>query len=96
MAERGSFFNSVSGDRKYSAEDWAAYFASFGGRPGAGCRSRCAFDAGSILSAAGAQSFSVVLSAAGSFPQPFFHVRKENDHVPHRRTEPDLCLRRQL
>ena len=29
MAERGSFFNSVSGDRKYSAEDWAAYFASF-------------------------------------------------------------------
>ena len=29
MAERSSFFNSVSGDRKYSAEDWAAYFASF-------------------------------------------------------------------
>lgn len=29
MAERSSFFNSVSGDRKYSAEDWAAYFSSF-------------------------------------------------------------------
>lgn len=29
MAEKSSFFNSVSGDRKYSAEDWAAYFASF-------------------------------------------------------------------
>ncbi len=31
MAEKSSFFNSVSGDRKYSAEDWAAYFASFVG-----------------------------------------------------------------
>lgn len=29
MAERSSFFNSVSGDRKYSAEDWAAYFSAF-------------------------------------------------------------------
>lgn len=29
MAEKSSFFNSVSGDRKYAAEDWAAYFASF-------------------------------------------------------------------
>ena len=27
--QKSSFFNSVSGDRKYSAEDWAAYFASF-------------------------------------------------------------------
>ena len=27
--EKSSFFNSVSGDRKYSAEDWAAYFSSF-------------------------------------------------------------------
>lgn len=27
--EKSSFFNSVSGDRKYAAEDWAAYFASF-------------------------------------------------------------------
>lgn len=27
--EKSSFFNSVSHDRKYSAEDWAAYFASF-------------------------------------------------------------------
>ena len=31
MAEKSSFFNSVSGDRKYSAEDWAAYFAAFVG-----------------------------------------------------------------
>lgn len=29
MAEKSSFFNSVSHDRRYSAEDWAAYFASF-------------------------------------------------------------------
>jgi len=29
MAEKSSFFNSVSGDRKYKAEDWAAYFATF-------------------------------------------------------------------
>jgi hypothetical protein len=27
--ERSSFFNSVSHDRTYKAEDWAAYFASF-------------------------------------------------------------------
>lgn len=27
--ERSSFFNSVSGDRTYKAEDWASYFASF-------------------------------------------------------------------
>lgn len=27
--EKSSFFNSVSKDRRYSAEDWAAYFASF-------------------------------------------------------------------
>lgn len=27
--EKSSFFNSVSSDRRYSAEDWAAYFASF-------------------------------------------------------------------
>ena len=27
--EKSSFFNSVSHDRRYSAEDWAAYFASF-------------------------------------------------------------------
>lgn len=27
--EKSSFFNSVSGDRKYSAEDWAAYFSAF-------------------------------------------------------------------
>lgn len=26
--EKSSFFNSVKGDRKYSAEDWAAYFGS--------------------------------------------------------------------
>lgn len=31
MAEKSSFFNSVSGDRKYKAEDWAAYFASLVG-----------------------------------------------------------------
>ena len=27
--ERSSFFNSVGGDRRYRAEDWARYFASF-------------------------------------------------------------------
>lgn len=27
--ERSSFFNSVNGDRRYDATDWAAYFASF-------------------------------------------------------------------
>lgn len=27
--EKSSFFNSVGGDRKYNAADWAAYFASF-------------------------------------------------------------------
>ena len=27
MAEKSRFFNSVSGDRKYKAEDWASYFA---------------------------------------------------------------------
>lgn len=27
--EKSSFFNSVSGDRTYKAEDWAGYFASF-------------------------------------------------------------------
>lgn len=27
--ERSSFFNSVSGDRTYKAEDWASYFSSF-------------------------------------------------------------------
>jgi hypothetical protein len=27
--ERSSFFNSVNGDRRYKAEDWAAYFSSF-------------------------------------------------------------------
>lgn len=27
--EQSSFFNSVSGDRRYKAEDWADYFASF-------------------------------------------------------------------
>ena len=27
--ERSSFFNSVGGDRKYKAEDWASYFGSF-------------------------------------------------------------------
>ena len=29
MAELSRFFNSVGGDRRYLAEDWAAYFASF-------------------------------------------------------------------
>ncbi|AFQ46258.1 hypothetical protein [Desulfosporosinus meridiei] len=29
MAEKSSFFNSVSGDRKYQASDYAAYFNSF-------------------------------------------------------------------
>ncbi|MEG2208679.1 MAG: hypothetical protein RR065_11285, partial [Clostridia bacterium] len=29
MAEKSSFFNSISSDRKYKAEDWAAYFATF-------------------------------------------------------------------
>ncbi len=29
MAEKSSFFNSLSGDRKYSAADWAEYFATF-------------------------------------------------------------------
>lgn len=28
MAEKSSFFNSVSGDRKYKAEDWASYFSA--------------------------------------------------------------------
>ena len=28
MAENSSFFNSVSGDRKYKAEDWASYFGT--------------------------------------------------------------------
>lgn len=28
MAEKSSFFNSVSGDRKYKAEDWASYFST--------------------------------------------------------------------
>lgn len=28
MAEKSSFFNSVSGDRKYKAEDWASYFGA--------------------------------------------------------------------
>ena len=27
--QKSSFFNSVSGDRRYKAEEWAAYFASF-------------------------------------------------------------------
>lgn len=27
--EKSSFFNSISGDRKYKAEEWAEYFASF-------------------------------------------------------------------
>ena len=27
--EKSSFFNSVSGDRVYCAEEWAEYFASF-------------------------------------------------------------------
>lgn len=27
--QKSSFFNSVNGDRKYKAEEWAAYFASF-------------------------------------------------------------------
>lgn len=27
--EKSSFFNSVSGDRVYRAEEWAEYFASF-------------------------------------------------------------------
>lgn len=27
--ERSSFFNSIGGDRRYKAEDWASYFASF-------------------------------------------------------------------
>ncbi|HNW88010.1 MAG TPA: hypothetical protein PKJ47_13870, partial [Candidatus Limiplasma sp.] len=29
MAEKSSFFNSISGDRRYMAEDWADYFAAF-------------------------------------------------------------------
>ncbi len=29
MAEKSSFFNSISKDRKYKAEDWAEYFATF-------------------------------------------------------------------
>lgn len=29
MAIKSSFFNSVGGDRKYKAEDWAAYFGKF-------------------------------------------------------------------
>ena len=28
MSEKSSFFNSVSGDRKYKAEDWASYFGT--------------------------------------------------------------------
>lgn len=31
MAQRSSFFNSVGGDRKYSAENWAEYFGSLVG-----------------------------------------------------------------
>ena len=27
--EKSSFFNSISGDRRYKAEEWAEYFASF-------------------------------------------------------------------
>jgi len=29
MAEKYSFFNSVNGDRKYSADDWSNYFSKF-------------------------------------------------------------------
>jgi hypothetical protein len=29
MAEKYSFFNSVNGDRKYSADDWSNYFSQF-------------------------------------------------------------------
>lgn len=44
--EKSSFFNSVSHDRTYKAEDWAEYFASFIGngvfpRPFDGASSRC-------------------------------------------------------
>ncbi len=61
MAEKSSFFNSMGSDRRYKAEDWAAYFATFVGN-GVVLKTEEA-----LAVAADAGSMSVTLGAGSAF-----------------------------
>jgi hypothetical protein len=61
MAEKSSFFNSIGNDRRYKAEDWAAYFATFVGN-GVVLKTNAA-----LAVSADAGSMSVSLGAGSAF-----------------------------
>lgn len=71
MAERSSFFNSIGGDRKYSAEDWATYFGSLVGN------GYFAGDSTALQVVAGS-GMSVVVRAGRAFINGYFYKLDED------------------
>lgn len=71
MAEQSSFFNSIGGDRKYSAEDWAAYFGSLVGN------GYFAGDSTALQVVAGS-GMSVVVRAGRAFINGYFYKLDED------------------
>lgn len=71
MAQKSSFFNSIGGDRKYRAEDWAAYFGSLIGN------GYFAGDSTSLQVVAGS-GMSVVVKAGRAFINGYFYFLTED------------------
>ena len=75
MSEVSRFFNSVGGDRRYLAEDWAAYFASFIGngvfpRPSNGLQ---------VMAGTGTQ---VIIRPGKAWINGYFYVNEEELRLP--------------
>lgn len=71
MAQRSSFFNSIGGDRKYRAEDWAEYFGSLIGN------GYFAGDSAALQVIPGA-GMTVVVRAGRAFINGYFYVLDED------------------
>lgn len=71
MAQRSSFFNSIGGDRKYRAEDWAEYFGSLIGN---------GFFAGdsTALQVIPGAGMTVIVRAGRAFINGYFYVLDED------------------
>lgn len=72
MAEKSSFFNSISGDRKYKAEDWANYFGSLVGN---GYR---ASSLTALQVIPGGDGLSVIVRAGKGFINGYFYDNTED------------------
>lgn len=68
--EKSSFFNSVNGDRKYNASDWAAYFASFIGNGVFGAPDDC-------LQVTPGENISVSVAAGSGWINGYHYVNTE-------------------